>query len=95
MGLGEQPLPDSRNILYNVKYPHLCLGTVFPDLKLTQNCFCIITLTFFLETANLIINNWLLLSDATYCTARPSSPFDKIRRQGRGQKSQFSNVLVN
>ena len=82
MGLGEQRQPDSRSILHNVKYPHLCLGRVFPDLKLTQNCvprtFCIIILTIFLRTANLIINNWVLLSDATHLNARPSSPFDKI-----------------
>ena len=82
MGLGEQPQPDSWSILHNVKYPHLCLETVFPDPKLTQNCvpptFCIIMLTIFLKTANLIINNGLLLSDATHRTARPSSSFEKI-----------------
>ena len=82
MDLGEQPQPDSRSVLHNIKYPHLCLETVFPDLKLTQNfvppTFCIIMLTIYLKTANLIMNNWLLLSDVTHCTARPSSPFEKI-----------------
>ena len=88
MGLGEQPQPDSRSILHNVKYLHLCLETVFSDLKQRQNCvprtFCIIMLTIFLKTANLIINNWVFLSDATHRNARPSSPFDKY--EGKGTK---------
>ena len=46
-----------------------------------------------MKTANLIINNWLLLSDATCRTARPSSPFDKIWPQG--DKNLNSNFLVN
>ena len=50
-------------------YPHLCLETVLPALKLTQN--------FYLHYNNIIIN-WLLLSYATCRTERLFSPFDKI-----------------
>ena len=40
-------------------YPHLCLETVFPALKLAQNCYLHYNINiFFLKTANLIIN-WL------------------------------------
>ena len=59
MGLGAQ---RSRSILHNAKYPYLCLETVFPALKLTQNFYP----HFFLKAANLIKNYWLLLSDATH-----------------------------
>ena len=59
-------------------YPHLCFETVFPALKLTQNCDIHHNIkTFFLKIGNLIIN-WLLLSDATCRTERPYSPFEKI-----------------
>ena len=38
-------------------YPHLCLETVFPALKLTQNCYLHYNMTiFFLKTGSLIID---------------------------------------
>ena len=51
-------------------YPHLCLETLFPAVKLTQNCYLHYNINiFYLKSANLIIN-WL------------PSPFDQIWRQG-------------
>ena len=55
MGLGAQPQPDRRN-------RHLYLETVFTAVKLTQNCYLHYNANIFLKIANLIINNWLLLS---------------------------------
>ena len=74
LGAGDTAIGKLCNL-----YPHLCLETVFPVLKLTQNCYLHYVSIFFLKTANLIIN-WLL-SDATcHCTERPpsASPFDQI-----------------
>ena len=70
----------SRNIC-NL-YPHLCLETVFPALKLTQNCYLPYNINiFFLKTANLIIN-WLL-SDAT-CHRTERLPWNM---KGQGDKN--------
>ena len=70
----------SRNIC-NL-YPHLCLETVFPALKLTQNCYRPYNINiFFLKTANLIIN-WLL-SDAT-CHRTERLPWNM---KGQGDKN--------
>ena len=57
-------------------------GNCFQLLNWYKIVTYIIMLIFFLKTANLIINNWLLLSRHKCRAARPSSPFDKIWRQG-------------
>ena len=57
---------------------NLCFKTLFPVLKLSQNCYIHYNINiFFLKTGNLIIH-WLLFSEATCRIERPSSPFHKI-----------------
>ena len=63
-------------------YPHLCLETLFPAVKLTQNCYLHYNINiFYLKSANLIIN-WLLFDATCHRTERRPSPFDQIWRQG-------------
>ena len=77
MGLVVQPQQDHFAI-YTLVY---VWKQYFQLLNWHKIVTYIIILTFFLKTANLIIN-WLL-SDATcHCTERPPSPFDQIWRQG-------------
>ena len=77
MGLGVQPQQEHFAI-YTLIY---VWKQYFQLLNWHKIVTYIIILTFFLKTANLIIN-WLL-SDATcHRTERPPSPFDQIWRQG-------------
>ena len=78
MGLGAQPRQE-----HFAFYTLICVWKqYFQHLNWHKIVTYIKMLTFFLNTADLIINNWLLLYDTTFCTETPCSPFDKIWKQG-------------
>ena len=83
MGLGVGSVATGK--FYN-SYPRVILETVFPALKLTQNCYLNYK-SFFLQTGNLIVI-WLPLL-RTGRTKRLSSPCDKIWRQGEFRNPNF------
>ena len=71
-------------------YPHLCLETVFPAPKLTQNCYIHYNINIF--SWKLLILSQIGSSDAT-CHRTERQPSLNIR--AKGQKFQFSNFLMN
>ena len=75
--------------------PHLCLETVFPALKLAQNCYIHYNVNiFFLKTGNLMIN-WLLLSEATCHTERLDDPHHLTKSDGKRTKISMFKHFMN
>ena len=62
--VANESMGRATTVTFSIFIPLFLLKTIFPALKLTENCYLTLSYShFFFKTANLIIN-WLLLSNS-------------------------------